>query len=1073
MKRSCLNELLFSEKTGDDNVDENVMSAQSTAPGLTLNKCGFDEWYGSGSENIKRNILKGRILVAGSGINGRSFLFSQAEHRSETGGVVGVEAKTIDEIALPIAAEALVKTKSDEELKKIRLHPIPTNKASGIILGIIRRESGLAREMLTKNTADELLRVINMLRMNCCAGLVKGSGFDLDATIKSYEKYLEEKCIYDTARLLTEAIAYLEKPENRETCTALIPEYALLNDHVPTVLEKRLLALLTGGNCNVIQADTNMTVKPTFFKTYGMSDEILTIARRIKNNKLHPGDVEVYYTSPSYMNVIRAVFGAAGIPVYLFGGRPAEETEYFRLWMSLLDWWKNNCRMEFFESIVLNRNLKLSITKDDKKERSAKEDVLGYFRRNSGYLFGRENLMNIAGLNKSSAGDTEKVFTDIKELAVFFVSELVGIFCNRTDENTYTPMQTSRPVQLFERLSDFVNRYSSGRKSKAAEEKLREVISCNDSDYTFDEFYDLMVKLIGSLRIGEKSDADAVLAVGLSGRKSKPMRKNVFIVGMSSSLMLQKTDESPLISDKMIMELLGDEELASLYQGCTKNDLMLRSVEYLKASVSGKEAALTVSYPYYDQSDLRLRSSSYIVEDLLDGGEITEDNNSLGFLSSCDTFAVKNDQNIFSVEPAEKDETDEAEKNIIFSGINEAVRKKEKEEAARKKEQKKDKDSRADAAAESDTGTVSGNNDTENTEQTEGEASEKADDNKLQLDLSASSFHTLLCCPRRYAIEKLFYISNEPEENIPHTWLDRAKRGSFFHSVMEDYLGKFCIGSSDSIRDESGNVAKLYFDEKLFASVFDGVVKKYSLVPCELASEKERELGEIRETAVAYLKDLCGEDDGYAPFAMEYKFTGEVSDDLDRIKLNYRIGFLDRIDAAVKDKTLHFRIVDYKTGKMDTFIKNYTRLLVQHYVYIKALKNELDTSEENSTENDARLYFEKLKNSGQADNAVVDGFVFVFPFDENKTVYKYDGEKFTATNDKTNFTKIIFEGEPELNDGIETMLNRIADAFNKGDYPDHTFNDDIIEKGKNTPLNDVAYCPYKEICGGCRKEDGK
>lgn len=1032
---------------------EKTTGFECTASGLVLNECGFDEWYGS-KESIRQGILKGMVLVVGSGSNGRSFLFSQAERMSETGGIAGVEPKTIAEIALPIVAEALVKTKSDDELKKIKLHPISSNTASGIILGIIRKESGLPKEMLTKNTADELLRIINMLRINGCTETVNSHGFDVDATRKSYEKYLSDSHLYDTAGLLTEAIAYLEKPENREMCTALMPEYALLNDHTPSKLEKKLLALLTGGKCSLISADTNTSVKPAFFKTYGMSDEILTIARRIKKENIHPGDVVIYYTDSSYINVIRAVFGASGIPVYLLNGKPAEETGYFRLWLALLDWWKNDCGMKYFESIVLNGCIELSIKKEDDKKHSAKEAVMDYFRRNSGYLFGRENLMNIAGLNKVSAEETEKDFTDAGELAIFFVSELVGIFCDKTDDNGYTQINTFKPLKLFERLSAFADKYGTkGKKYKTARNMLLEVLSGNDSDYIYDDFYDLMVKLIGSLHISEKTDADAVLAVGLSAMKSIPMRKNVFIVGMSSSLMQQKTDESPLLSDEKIKELLGDENLAALYQGCAKNDLMLRSVEYLKASISGKDAALTVSYPYYDQSDLRLRSSSYIIESLLDGDDIKEDSNSLSFLNSCETFAEKNKQNIFLLEPAGGDKTDDADQQNIFCGIKDAVSTKKKSED-----------------------TDSDKTETDIKEQTEEAANENLDDDKLQLRLTASSFHTLLCCPRKYAIEKLFYISAEPDEQISHSWLTPANKGRFFHSVMEQYLEMFCLGNSEAIKDEKGNNAELYYDEKMFSEVFENVRKQYSLIPFELASEKDRELSDIKEIAKTYLKSLCEEKDGFAPFKMEYKFTETVSDDLDDVKLNYWIGFLDRVDAAVKDKKLHFRIVDYKTGKMENFIRDYTGILVQHYVYIKALTNELNSTKTDVSQNVVRQYFEKLKSSGQVDSAVVDSFVFVFPFEEDKVVYKYDGENFIKSDEKTTFTKVIFEGEPMLNKYIKALIKKIEAAFKKGEYPDYTFDDDIApQRGQkeNASLpNDVNYCPYKEICGGCRKEDG-
>ena len=173
----------------------------------------FDKWYGN---NVKENILKGKILVVGNNDNGRTLLFREAERRRNQGGIAGVEQKSIVEIALPIVAEALAKSKSIDELKRISVQPISGNTASGIIMSMIRRESKFSREMLTKNTADELLRIINMFRMNECTDRVKTEGFDVWQLKDEYEKFLNDKGLYDSARLLSEAVGYLEGQGNKD-----------------------------------------------------------------------------------------------------------------------------------------------------------------------------------------------------------------------------------------------------------------------------------------------------------------------------------------------------------------------------------------------------------------------------------------------------------------------------------------------------------------------------------------------------------------------------------------------------------------------------------------------------------------------------------------------------------------------------------------------------------------------------------------------------------------------------------------------------------------------------------------
>ena len=163
--------------------------------------------------------------------------------------------------------------------------------------------------------------------------------------------------------------------------------------------------------------------------------------------------------------------------------------------------------------------------------------------------------------------------------------------------------------------------------------------------------------------------------------------------------------------------------------------------------------------------------------------------------------------------------------------------------------------------------------------------------------------------------------------------------------------------------------------------------------------------------------------------------------------MTYNIGFLDRIDAK-KDGNgkLHFRIVDYKTGKIGRFIENYKIILVQHYVYMNFLKNEVK------------------------DSAAVDRFEFVFPFEKEKVAYKYkeDGT-FERLGETPDCAKIIYDGEPTINDNVKKLIEAVKDNIAKGVYPRHSYSNKILDMSK---CDDITYCPYKDICGIC-KEDGE
>lgn len=813
-----------------------------------------------------------------------------------------------------------------------------------------------------------------MLRMNECTDCVETKDFDVWQLKEEYEKFLSNKGLYDSARLLREAADYLEGQDNN-SCIAYNYDYAILDDHTPTMLEKRLLNKLCGNKINVISAKTKEKTKPSFFKAYGMADEILTIANKIKNEKLYAGDTAIYYTNKAYINMIKAVFDYNSISVFFAEGKDACETNRFILWNSIIDWWDNNCRMIYFENILMNKSMK--IISDDGTIVS-KEKILGFFRTNAGYLFGRDNHIRIAQADDS--GEDK-----YKKYAITIVRDLVGIFCD-PDNNGYIIPQSYKLSELFDKMSAFIRKYCPDEKELlSAEKKITDELKYNDSDFSDKEACALLKKLIGSVRIRDRYDADAAVAMPLTNRKSISPKAHTFVVGMSTSLVLKKADESPLITDKQIGELF-DGEIAALYQGGSNNDLMLASAEYLCDTISDN-GSLCISYPYYDQANLRNRSSSYIFEKLAEGVSQIEDHNSLGFLSSYDSFE------------------DESKKQNVF-----VLKGADEENPANNSGQ------------------------TENPENT-------------SLRLSASAFNTLLVCPKKYEIKYVDHIKDEPEEKKDsYSWLEANQKGTFFHSVMEQYIDEYCGKNGGNLIDRAGTDKDFIFDETRFEDVFNKVEKENELIPYELLSEKNHELDEIRETAKAYLEGLSKDNGGYTPCAVEYRFDNDYEDR--DLGLTYNIGFLDRIDVRKDvDGKLNFRIVDYKTGKIDTFMKNHKIILVQHYVYMKFLENEVK------------------------DAAVVDGFEFVFPFEKEKVAYEYkeDGT-FEKLVEKPDCAKIIYNGKAVINETVKELLKIIKDKLKEGKYPDHSYSNEKLDKNKpkNPTYDEIQYCPFKDICGNCK-----
>lgn len=943
----------------------------------------FDQWYGN---DYRNNILNGKILIVGNSSNGRNFLFREA---TEKRIIAGVDSKTIYEIALPIVAESLVKKKKNRELTASGLEPISPGTASGILMGLILKDENIPREIITKNTADELLRVINMLRLNQCSVCEKNSYFDLIDIKEKYEEFLVNHKIYDNIRLLEDAVEYVEelKSCNRK-CIAQIPEYAFLDDHSPSKLEYRLIELLIGHHEPIIVTARTETQKKLYlFKAYGIMDEILAVSREIQS-KEYAGDVAIFYPDAAYKNAIRTIFAEYELPVYFTEGSPAAETDLFRLWISVLEWWKKDCRMEYLERII--RNVLLVNKKPDgtKAEIVISDKLLKYFGDNAGYLFGRHNFINLASsIRKGSfALSNDKYENDLA-----FIQDLVMLFrTNESEQNDSQFNDSYIPKNFFERLLKFCNKYCGETKSlDSCKNAIGSTLEYIDSLCSYDELYDILNKLIQSVSLHRTIDtSSSVMAVKLSGRSTVAPRKYIYIVGMASGILLKKTDESPLIRDDEILRLVG-EKTASQYQGKMKNDLISSAVDYLRDTMPA-EGRMTLSYPYYDQAELKLRSSSGIFENARAAQNI-KDINSLSFLVSEESMKTDNDQRIFDLEEIstnEKDSDQDEKRGVLFTGIAKIPEKKE------------------------------------------------------ALELSASSFHTLLTCPMEFVIKYLYHIKEEVEEKQQFgRWLEANQKGLFFHSLMEKYISPFC-GSEKALIERKNSPVTFIEDD--YNKIFEQVKTEYDMIPYELETDKNSELEEIKKVAKSYLEYLSNDKSGYYPCAIEFKFNKNCSDKVGGLDLAYNIGFIDRVDKKPEkdpDGKYHFKIIDYKSGSIENLMKDYAQMLVQHYVYYKALKDVL------------------------GEEAVIDQFEYVFPFETKKNMYQYDGSDFILSSQDTDMTRIIVDMPAlcTLNETITNKLKKFKQAYEKDDYQ-------AFFEAENKQDGD-PYCRFKDICGACRKEE--
>ena len=284
------------------------------------------------------------------------------------------------------------------------------------------------------------------------------------------------------------------------------------------------------------------------------------------------------------------------------------------------------------------------------------------------------------------------------------------------------------------------------------------------------------------------------------------------------------------------------------------------------------------------------------------------------------------------------------------------------------------------------------------------------------LTLSPSALQTLISCPFQYYYEKIVHL---PSPDYPSVevdgWLGANAKGTFFHEVLELY------GNATGFKGAFNNIV---FDE-VFNQAFNNT-KKLNQIKNEAITLDEKE--EVKEQAIQTIKSIIDDylQTGYHLLACEYNLEN-TEYDYNNIKFS---GIVDRIDYQLVDKTLHLRIVDYKTGKSHTKEDNY---YLQHVVYSACL--------ENSKNKISKEFYQ---------NVVVDLFDYDFVFVDEKLEY--------SKTEIADETKVIFAKLDEL---LSQYLTEGKCFKNFEDY----FDNEKVETTKSAFSKTLCeYCKYKDNC---------
>lgn len=547
-----------------------------------------------------------------------------------------------------------------------------------------------------------------------------------------------------------------------------------------------------------------------------------------------------------------------------------------------------------------------------------------------------------------------------------------------TGEQIYDGSKTK--IHLYQFLTELLDAFESGfdfekfitfikKYCLAKNEKIALIDKIDNLKYLLnytDDKLQLLADELSSMRYIEPDSTDGLLISKIS--KSFSLRPNLFIIGLNQTYLDSYDSESPFIID------------VNKYKGLFNNNNNIHILECLKRNVTD---ALDY-YKKYSSSNIYLSYNSYNKIDMRD--------------SAKSVYLI----NLTDIKPTHKNLYDVYQNDIVI--------------------RKRDLPKSTITNHEYDNGSIASEIDHLDTDLLEDSLIvEKKDDDRLKL--SPTSATNLISCPLSYYYKEIAKIQDVKHQNLDvHNWLEANEMGTFFHKILEVYAKKAL--TKDNFKG--------FVEEDKFDYAFKEALKETENKNATRNDYiKSKDIEKVKDNAHKYIEIVTEEfnDSPYRVLAVELNLTkyNVTYPKNDRLLFS---GMIDRLDGYIKDRVLHLRFVDYKTGKYKAKEDN---TYIQHFLYPYVIAN----------------YKGKLFDLDY-DEVKIDSFIYAYPF-ENKSNCYYASEIIGGEKYDEVFANIDSYIVPYLNNEVglfEKMYNQA-----EKNYLECEEKDDLCK-----------YCTYKDIC---------
>ena len=463
----------------------------------------------------------------------------------------------------------------------------------------------LPKNCLGLSTATEVLEALNVLRLGRLSDEFKKKLTGQEACKEKqlfslwdkYEKKLRELDKYDEVLLYLDACRVL-KYQREAYCTGN-RRYYISGDclELLTAAEREFLELYTAGKYEVFEqqlpSEQLLKQKATFFRCYGMANEVEYVAKKILKEGQPFGEVSVLYSSPEYEPFLQGVFGNRGVSYRLVSAHSAAENSFVSLMLAVLRFAENGYTYEDLKYIVRMPRLR-AVYEEDGEEKFAAltKEYFDVLRAGIGWGKQRYTAYIAKQRQKENSGSAEK-FLELLE-------DITGIFGEKVQCNT----------EVFWRLVNFAKKYISAPLQWSeilsvfqAEAKVLEQLPVPETE---PEQIVLLKQRLSLLTVDGTEEQDAVAVARVGDKTLVQERKFIYILGLAAETFGNPQADSAVLSDKERKAALADGEgFVDLREEREnrRNRYLYKTIQTMENGPEGNK--LYLGYSSFDTINLR------------------------------------------------------------------------------------------------------------------------------------------------------------------------------------------------------------------------------------------------------------------------------------------------------------------------------------------------------------------------------------------------------------------------------------------------------------------------------------